>query len=74
MNTKLSDLTVEDEDAGSPEGQKPMYRFTGDSKLFPAKDANDSDEEVDPNDETTEPETPDAGKRIPLYSSFIDDY
>jgi hypothetical protein len=74
MNTKLSDLTKEDEEAGSPEGQKPIYRFTGDSKLFPAKDANDSDEEQDPSEHTTEPETPDPGKRIPLYSSFVDDY
>jgi hypothetical protein len=75
MNTTLSDLTAEDEDAGSPEGQKPMYRFTGDSQLFPTRDS-DSDDELEPTDgtNTTEPESPEVVRRIPLYSSFIDDY
>ena len=76
MNTKLENLTVEEEVA-SPEGRKPMYRFKGDAKLFDANDDSDDDDGFgNLNGSTMEPglESPDVGRRIPLYSSFIDDY
>src|SRR5262249_5776499 len=34
MNTKIADLSVEDDYAESPGGQKPMYRFTGDTDIY----------------------------------------
>jgi hypothetical protein len=75
MNTKLSDLTGEDEDTASSEGQKPMYRFKGDTELFGSKDSDDEEDETgDSGDDSTEPESGRAKKRIPLYSSFVDDY
>ena len=73
MNTALSDLSKEDEDPRSPEGQKPLYRFQGDSPLYSEED--DGEEvESDGDNTTTAPQTPDSGKRIPLDSLFIDDY
>jgi hypothetical protein len=72
MNSKLSDLEVEavEPDVASPEGQHPMYRFKGDTRLFREYDDLDGD----PTDATTEPQTPpDAAQLIPLYS-FTDNY
>jgi len=76
MNTKLEDLTG-DEEVSSPEGRKPMYRFKGDAKIFDTKDDDSDDDDFGGlNNSTTEPESgsPDVGRRIPLYLSFIDDY
>jgi len=67
MNTSSSNITLDDE-VVSAEGRKPMYRFEGDAKLFDNVDSDDEGE----NDHTTEPESSDNGKKIPL--SFIDDY
>jgi hypothetical protein len=69
MNTELSHLT-EEEKVMSPEGQKPMYRFKGDAKIF---DNDEEDEAGEESGDKTEPTSTDSGKRIPLYS-FIDDY
>ena len=71
MNTKLSDITA-DED--TEEGKRPMYRFQGDAKIFDTKDSDDEDDDVEENEDGMERESPDVERRIPLYSSFIDDY
>jgi hypothetical protein len=73
MNTKLADLTVEEE-ATPPEGQKPMYRFKGDAKLFDANDDDsDSDDDFGNPNEGPATESPNVGRsvRVPLY---LDDY
>jgi hypothetical protein len=68
--TELDSTTTDDPD--SPEGQKPVYRFKGDTTLY-GRQFDDSDDELDPDELSTQPESPDGGKRIPLYS-FTDDY
>jgi len=75
MVTKMSVLAKEDDVVATPGGQRSMYRFKGDTQLFQDKDSDEEDEEVEEQtDETTEPESPEVPRRIPLNSSFIDDY
>ena len=64
MNTKLAHLSVEDE---SP-GERPIYRFVGDTEIFPMKEPDDDEPKDGPNEDGME------NKRIPLYESFVDDF
>ena len=76
MNTRLSDLAGEDENPASPEGQ-PIYRFMGDTQIYPTKDSDDDEEEEQLNaggELWEQPVTSDVGGQTPGNSSFIDDY
>lgn len=70
MNTRLSDLAGEDENPASPEGQ-PIYRFMGDTQIYPTRDSDDEEEEQLVANELV---TSDVGSQTRVSSTFVDDY